>query len=208
MKKLKDIKIKKFPHSNSLVDQEAFVLNILEEKKNGYYVEIGAFHSKIASNTYLLEYEYNWKGVALDLAEKSVLEYNSNRKNPCILHDALTFNFDEYFTKNNFPKQIDFLQIDVDHYPNVYSSILALLNIPFSRYRFSVICFEHDDMDWENEQNKILSRNLLTMLGYKLVVREQNEDFWVDPTTIDKNIWGHFMAVNYRRTPYHALVEK
>jgi hypothetical protein len=205
--KLKDITIKKFPNSNSAVDQEAFVLNVLQEKRNGYYVEIGAFHSRIGSNTFLLETEYDWKGVGLDIKEKAVIDYNSNRKNPCVLADAISFNFDEYFKQNNFPQQIDFLQVDVDHYPE-NSALLTLLNIPFSRYRFSVICFEHDDMDWENEHIKTISRNLLTMLGYKLVVREQNEDFWVDPTFIDKNVWGHFMASNHRNGPYHAMLRE
>jgi hypothetical protein len=79
------------------------------------------------------------------LNDSLVKDYNNNRKNPCVLADGSVFNFDKYFEDNHYPKQIDFLQIDVDHIPDNIS-LLTLLNIPLSRYRFSVICFEHDDV--------------------------------------------------------------
>jgi hypothetical protein len=45
-------------------DQENFVLSLLNEKREGYYVELGASHSTNGSNTYRLETEYDWKGVS------------------------------------------------------------------------------------------------------------------------------------------------
>jgi hypothetical protein len=45
------IKYKKFPHSNSQANQESFVLNITQEKKNGFYVEIGSGPYKEKNNT-------------------------------------------------------------------------------------------------------------------------------------------------------------
>ena len=201
----KAIVYKKFPDSNSIVDQESFVLNITQEKRNGYYVEIGAFHSKVYSNTFLLETIYDWKGIALDVKENVIEEYNSNRKNPCVLANGADFNFDEYFLQNNFPKQIDFLQIDVENYEEK-EAIKTLINIPFGRYRFSVICFEHDNMmSWKNEEIKILSRDILTTLGYELVVREHNEDFWVDPKAIDKSIWHPLIGRHERRSEYNKI---
>ena len=36
---------------NEISAQEEFVLELLENKKGGHYVELGAFHSKNGSNT-------------------------------------------------------------------------------------------------------------------------------------------------------------
>ena len=47
--------------------QEKFVLDLLKNKTNGYYVELGAFHSKDGSNTYYLENDYNWNGVSFEI---------------------------------------------------------------------------------------------------------------------------------------------
>lgn len=35
--------------------QEEFVLNVLNEKENGYFVEVGSHHPQINNNTYNLE---------------------------------------------------------------------------------------------------------------------------------------------------------
>ena len=40
--------------------QDMFVLSMLDGKRNGYYLEIGAFDGISLSNTYLLE--KNWMG--------------------------------------------------------------------------------------------------------------------------------------------------
>lgn len=199
------IKYKKFPQSNSQSNQESFVLNITQEKQNGFYVEIGSGPYKEKNNTWLLETEYNWTGVAFDLEPQLVEEYNINRKNKCILQDGSQFNFDKYFEENNYPKQIDFLQIDVDHKPDNIS-LLTLLNIPLSRYRFSVICFEHDNlMSWKFEKLKNLSREILTFYGYQLVVKEAGEDFWVDPNFIDSQVWQPLIGRHYRSSEYHNI---
>lgn len=200
-----EINFKKFLNSNSAHNQDSFVLNILQEKKYGYYVEIGSGDYKKGSNTFLLEEDYEWKGIGLDTNSDLVREYNKKRKNLSICEDASQFNFDDYFTKNNFPNQIDYLQIDVDDFPENIP-LLVLMNIPFSRYRFSVITFEHDDIrSWKFEKIKNLSRDILMMHGYQLVVREAGEDYWVDPLVIPGEIWQPLQGQHYRSSEYHKI---
>jgi hypothetical protein len=118
------------------------------------------------------------------------------------------FNFDGYFEQNNYPQQIDFLQIDVDHLPENIA-LLTLFNIPLSRYRFSVICFEHDELQsWKFTKIKEMSREILTMYGYQLVVREVGEDYWVDPLYISSDIWQPLLGKNYRTSQYHNIITK
>jgi len=173
--------------------QEEFVLDLLEDKKGGYYVELGAFHSKNGSNTNILENKFDWKGVSFEIKEELRKEFNENRSNPC-MGDALDFNYISYFEENSFPKQIDYLQIDIDSgYKldgrpdgSAYTSLHGLLAVPLNSYRFTVITFEHDsNMYWRNNVMRDVQREILDSLGYSLVVRTESEDWWVDPSVID-----------------------
>jgi FkbM family methyltransferase len=40
--------------------------NIYKHKENGFFVEVGAYDGLSMSNTYLLEYKYNWKGICVE----------------------------------------------------------------------------------------------------------------------------------------------
>jgi hypothetical protein len=173
--------------------QESFVLNVLKEKKNGHYVELGAFHSQNGSNTWLLETGYDWSGLALDIVPAFAEEINANRKNGCVLADATTFDYRKYFEENNFPKQIDYLQVDIDSgydnqgnpVGNPNQSLLGLIALPLNVYRFTVITFEHDGLsDYKSAPMRDAQREILTSLGYKLVQRHTFEDWWVDATVI------------------------
>ena len=144
--------------THNITGQEQFVIDILKGKKNGYYVELGAFHFNEGNNTYLLEKEYDWTGVSFEIRDEWKEEFNKNRSNPC-MGDALDFNYISYFEENNFPKQIDYLQIDIDAgyemngkpSGNPYLTLHGLLAVPLNSYRYSIITFEHDaNMYWRN----------------------------------------------------------
>lgn len=178
--------------THEITTQESFIINILNHKKNGYYVELGAFHSSNGSNTYLLEKEYDWKGVSFEIRNEWKKEFEENRSNPC-MGDALDFNYISYFEENNFPKQIDYLQVDIDGgydhngrpIGNHYTSLHGLLSVPLNSYRFTIIQFEHDaNMYWRNIAMRDVQREILDSLGYSLVVRSESEDWWIDPKVI------------------------
>ena len=165
-------------------EQETFVLNILNYKKNGYYVEVGSGDPIKENNTYILETQYGWNGIGFEIDEEKNKNYNNIRKNICLNEDAIKFDYRKYFKENNFPKQIDFLQIDIDDTPK-NANFLGLLNIPLTEYRFSVIIFEHDLIrSYKFEELRSTQRWILSCLGYVLVARTVSEDWWVDPTVI------------------------
>jgi len=176
--------MKIYEGSNSQAGQESFVLNSLKEKRHGFYVEIGGYHSKNDSNTYLLETQYDWKGVALEIDKERSDEYNANRSNICLNVDATTFDYLKYFEENNFPKTIDYLQVDIEP---AFQSLKALESIPLDKYRFSVITFEHDlYADLNNLLIKKKAMEILFKFGYTLAVENVEgdekifEDWWLD----------------------------
>lgn len=182
-------------------NQEAFVLELLDYKRAGFYVELGAFHSSEGSNTKILEQDYGWQGVSFELVDERRSEFIENRFNPC-MGDALNFDYLGYFRDNFFPKQIDYLQVDIDTgydratrpNGNHYTTLLGLITVPLTQYRFSIITFEHDaNMYFRNTGQRDAQREILDCLGYTLVVRTIHEDLWVDPTVISPDVYKKHM---------------
>jgi hypothetical protein len=54
--------------SKSELRQDLFVLNLLNYKKKGYFVEFGVGDGVKGSNSYLLEKEFNWTGIVAESA--------------------------------------------------------------------------------------------------------------------------------------------
>lgn len=179
-----------------------FVLDINKYKKEGYYVELGSADPVNGSNTYALESEYDWKGVSFDLDESQAAKFNEVRKNPCVNHDATTFDYRAYFRENNFPKRIDYLQVDIDSgyqfngrpNGNPAQSLLGLIALPLSEYRFNVITFEHEVSNYYKLASiRDAQREILDALGYSLVKRWGYEDWWIDPEIMDFQEYKHFL---------------
>ena len=171
--------------------QDIFVLSMLDGKKNGVYVEIGADKPKVINNTYLLESEFDWSGVSFELDGDKVINFNKVRRNKCICTDATTYDYKFLFEERNYPKQIDYLQLDIDP---AEGTLNALKVLPLDDYRFSVITYETDvysvGADIQDEQIEILESH-----GYQLVAKnikcEGNpyEDWWIDPAIVSKDVW-------------------
>jgi hypothetical protein len=160
--------MKKIHESFSEAGQESYVINVLKSKKSGHYVEIGAFHSTKASNTFILESKYSWSGVALEIESDRTNEYNLNRVNICVNYDARKFNYKKFYLENGFPSKIDYLQVDIEPAIN---SLLALIKATSIGYRYSIITFEHDG--FINVQNKFVKNFVkiyLKLRGYILNV--------------------------------------
>jgi FkbM family methyltransferase len=59
--------------------QDLLVLYLLEEKRDGYFVEFGAADGLELSNTFLLENEYGWRGIVAEPARCSHQALTRNR---------------------------------------------------------------------------------------------------------------------------------
>ena len=171
--------------------QDIFVMSMLDGKRNGVYVEIGADQPRVISNTYLLEKDFDWSGISFELDADKVAFFNTIRKNKCLCEDATLYDYKSIFEERNYPKQIDYLQLDIDP---AEGTLRALKALPLDDYKFSVITYETDvyssGADIQDEQIEILESH-----GYQLVAKnvkcEGNpyEDWWIDPAIVSENIW-------------------
>ena len=86
--------------SYSQIGQDLEVIKFYNNKKNGFFVEIGASDGIELSNTYLLEKEYNWKGICCEAIPDSFKKLVVNRPNSICSNKAayresgLTVTFD------------------------------------------------------------------------------------------------------------------
>jgi hypothetical protein len=153
----------------SQIGQDRLVLKYLKNKQNGSFVDIGCGFPKYINNTYVLESEFNWNGVSVDLhtyPETDGSVWDDCRSTKLVLHDALTLNYSDLFKENNLPINIDYLSLDLEP-PDL--SLECLFKIPFDEYQFNIITFEVDK-DREGDEKRINeSREFLTSKGYSLI---------------------------------------
>jgi len=203
---LKDL-IVPFKGSNEIktnyseVFQDIFVLQCLNGKKEGTYLEIGAGTPVSGNNTYLLEKEFNWTGLSVDydwswaefveceevpgkkfkrdeFNEYWKKKWYEDRDQPLLLTDAITCDWMNVIDNNI----IDYLQVDIDPPSGTYE---CLERLPFDIVDFKVITYEHDA--YREPKWRLKSRKFLESKGYVLIAGNISkeccspfEDWWVN----------------------------
>jgi hypothetical protein len=176
----------------SNLNQDMFVLSVLNGKSNGTYLEIGAELPIVGNNTYIFEKKYGWRGVSVELLEKYVSMWKTDRTNPLYHQDALTTNYTQLLEENNIGPIVDYLSCDIEPQEN---TLAALMKIDHSKIRFRVITFEHDCYNGgQGPRVREDSRAFLLSLGYEMVIGDAShagnkvEDWWVAPELVDLDI--------------------
>ena len=180
-------------HQNySHINQDMFVLSILNGKENGTYLEIGSNYPVHRNNTYILENQFRWRGVSVEVVEEYVDAFRAERINPVYLQDALTADYEHLLRENKICFVVDYLSCDIEPPENTFA---ALKKIPHNKIRFRTITFEHDSYTGgQGPQVREDSRKFLTELGYELIVSDVSysgdsvEDWWVYPSLVDRAI--------------------
>jgi hypothetical protein len=169
--------------------QDQFVLSVLNYKTNGYFLEIGSNHPININNSYILEKKYNWDGLMVEYEPNYLELYKEHRNCKYIIQDATTINYLELFKKYNFPKNMDYLQIDLEVTNGSTLKTLELLEQTlFPEYTFSVVTFEHDIYVGDYFDTRKKSREIFAKNGYNLIysdIKNQNcpyEDWYIHST--------------------------
>jgi len=163
----------------SQASQDIFVRALTNNKKDGTFLEIGSNDPITHNNSYVLESEHNYKGIMVEYDKSFEQSYKLHRKNSIyVLNDAQKVRYREILDKNNFPIEIDYLQIDLDVNNRSTLNTLELLNnTVFDKYKFATVTFEHDIYtgNYFNTQN--ISRQIFKERGYILVFPDVSV-FW------------------------------
>jgi len=178
-------------------EQDKFVLNILKNKQNGYFLEIGSNDPVNINNSYLLETQYNWKGIMVEYNSSFLPLYKEHRPNSIhIINDATQVDYKDVFEQNNIPVSCDYLQIDLE--ANNGSTLETLQKLDtelFDTYKFATVTFEHDRYHTNFGNTRLESRDIFKRRGYVCVFEDINnggvaypyEDWYVHPDLVDMN---------------------
>ena len=182
----------------SQIFQDMFILAILNGKKNGTYLEIGAQQPFYQSNTALLETKFGWKGVSIEIKEDLCKMFEGQRKNTILCKDATQVDYGKLLKEYN-TNVIDYLQVDIEPSKTTFEALLA---IPFDDYKFAIVTYEHDHYVDMTNSYRSKSRRYMEMMGYELVVANVSgndfcpfEDWWVHPDLVDKETIERFKSI-------------
>jgi FkbM family methyltransferase len=70
--------------SSSQLGQDLWVIDTLNFKNNGYFVDLGALDGLTHSNTLMLENKYNWSGICVEANPYVFPKLSSNRQCMCV----------------------------------------------------------------------------------------------------------------------------
>jgi FkbM family methyltransferase len=90
--------------------QDLLVLFLLDEKRDGYFVEFGAMDGITLSNTFLLETKYGWRGIAAEPARCWHQELRRNRA--CSLEHRCVWSKSGEMLQFNETPEAEFSTID------------------------------------------------------------------------------------------------
>tara|TARA_Y100000389_G_C17469634_1_gene529122 strand:+ start:970 stop:1767 length:798 start_codon:yes stop_codon:yes gene_type:complete len=177
--------------SKSQICQDWFVLESLNYKKNGYFVEIGAASGVELSNTFLLEKKYDWDGILSEPSpgwKENLESYRSCKKDyRCVYSKSeQTVNFNqttekEYSTISYFSnsdrhqnKRKYFTQYEI--VTITLNDLLKEHNAPFE--------IDYLSIDTEGSEYEILRNFDFNKYSFKVITVEHNNT--VNETLIDK----------------------
>lgn len=198
-------------------NQDKFVLNILKEKKNGYFLEIGSNHPVNINNSYLLEKQYAWQGIMIEYDGSFLDLYKVHRTNSIhIINDATKVDYKNIFETNNMPLSFDYLQIDLEACNGSTIKTLQKLDDEiFDTYKFATVTFEHDIYHTNFDNTRLKSREIFEKRGYVRVFGDINnkgenpfEDWYVHPDLVDMNYVNNLIEINNKNYTNHPITEK
>jgi FkbM family methyltransferase len=173
----------------SQANQDRWVIGILGSKKNGVFVDIGAYDGIQTSNTYTMEKYLDWSGICVEANRGIYEKLKTSRKSVNVnaavsnyngvcgfLGDKINdsngsdtvecFTLDKVLLDNNSPKEIDYLSIDVEGHEY---EIFKTFN--FSGWNIKLMTVEHNlYCDGDSKKNKL--HELLITKGFTRIVED------------------------------------
>lgn len=186
--------------------QDEFVLLMTGSKRGGWYIEIGSNHPITHSNTYLLEKQYRWKGLMVEMVPSFAPSYRRHRPLAIpVIGDACRIAYRDLLETHAFPSDLDYLQIDLDVENGSTRRTLELLDRTIlPDHRFGVVTFEHDIYRGDFFDTRSISRSIFERHGYIRVFDDVAvffekkwcpfEDWYAHPSLVDATLIQHILG--------------
>jgi FkbM family methyltransferase len=203
--------------SYSQFGQDVHVVNnIYKNKRNGYFIEVGAYDGVTDSNTFLMESDYGWKGIVVE-CNPTWFENIIKHRN-CIFFPYAVYNKDNnvlpfYNTghglsglvETNHHKDIQTYAKVINVYTKTLTSILSNANAPrfidflsldtegseyeiLKTHDFEKYLFGYICVEHNNiEENRKKIRELLESKGYVFYRSNHVDDDYIHNSIVEHN---------------------
>lgn len=168
--------------STAQAGQDVFAYEVTGRRKDGTFLDIGAYNLVTCNNSYALE-KIGWKGVLVDIHRDE--ENISHRTSPLMVGDATKLDWLPTLATAGLGTHITYGSFDID------DATADLVDaFPFEQISFDVLTVEHDAYRLGNSPRQRI-RKRLSALGYlvacsdvKICIPGYNidgsfEDWWV-----------------------------
>lgn len=201
--------IKRGNISFSQEGEDVLLMNLLGEKKKGFFVDVGAYHPFEYSNTYIF-YNKGWRGINIDPNPLTIKLFNKYRPKDTNIetavgskHKSLTYymfkdsavnTIDENVSKNNIRlgyKLLEKRKVNVDTLEKILSKhnpkTIDLMSIDVEGAELEVIRYNN----WNKYRPKVLLIEIFNNISTKKIKRE---DMWVSPEQLIDNPIHKFLC--------------
>ena len=134
--------------------------------------------------------------------------YKTLRSNSIyVINDARLVNYREILDSNNFPANMDYLQIDLDvDNKSTLDTLRLLEETVFDKYKFATITFEHDIYSGNFFDTREISRNIFEKRGYVLAFPDVTvywngkhqpfEDWYIHPDLVSNTFINKIKTIH------------
>jgi FkbM family methyltransferase len=67
------------PHHNTEREEEWLIRDFFQDRRDGFFVDVGANHYRLANKSYFLESELGWSGLAIEPQQQYAADYANHR---------------------------------------------------------------------------------------------------------------------------------
>lgn len=188
--------------SYSQANQDKWVIETLNGKRDGFFVELGAYDGIQGSNTYALEKDFGWKGICVEANADVFKALERNRKSTNVNIAVMDYRGECRFGRDAIdtppfistlcdtldcilewgkaPNVIDYASIDIEG-----CEYRVLKDFPFDKWKIKLITIEHNAyIDGTAKQEQLFE--LLSSRGFTRAVKDApcldpNPSFYMKP---------------------------
>ena len=174
--------------------QDSFVQWVLQNKRNGTFLEIGSNDPIEINNSYVLESEYGWRGIMVEYDSRYLKKYLEHRPSAIhVMEDATQVDYLEYLEQLAVSQKcVDYLQIDLEvSNDSTMGALNQVEKTMEAGYKYAVVTFETDVYQDVSNETRERSRQVFEKHGYKRVFADVKndglpyEDWYVHPDLVD-----------------------
>lgn len=163
------------------IGQDRWVAEVFKGKRDGTFLDVGCHEHRNLSNTWALEKQLGWRGIAIDV--DGSFSHGWARERPgsvFVLGDACTLDYTALLAAQHIPQPVDYLSLDLEPPELTWKCLQHILGQKIWAY---TVTFETDYYRYKESREP--SRALMASLGYVLAqpgvpgMFGEQDDFYV-----------------------------